>query len=635
MRKSLFFLFASLILSTVTFSQSWNQMIPKEIKKAYQNKTRSVDGTPGPEYWQNHSDYTIEATLNVSKSKLSGHEKVIYHNESPDTLKYIVIRLYQDFYKKGNLRSWKIDESDITGGVKYKNLKVTDIRTGKSIYKYAGPSATNLRIFLSQPLLPGDSLAFETDWSFHIPQKSWNRMGNYGRDNFMIAYWYPQIAVYDDIDGWDVTEFNGITEFYNDFNNYDVKLTVPAGFMVWATGELQNTKALYNKPIVNKINEAYQSDDIVTLFTAKDCKSKKVLKNNKSETVWHFKASYVPDFTFGAAKYVNWQGSSLVVDTVTGRRTFVDAVYPDSMLTFPKAAQWCRWSVDYMSKELPGVPFPYPHMTSWSNGRRSGGMESPMMANDGDPKSEASAAGLFFHEISHSYFPFYMGTNERKYAWMDEGWAAYFSRFIYDSLYPDYHYAQRMISRFEEMSGKEKEVTEMIPSYLICDWQSYRSHAYNRSSTAYTFLRDVLGDSLFKKGLHVYMKRWHGRHPMPYDFFASMETGTGQALNWFFKPWFFDRAYADMGIKKVTFDNKVVVQNYGGLPLPVKLICKFDDGSELEIYKTAAIWKTGLDAVVVDVGSDKKIKSITLGDDLIPDVNRANNMFNIDSSSDN
>jgi hypothetical protein len=634
MKKTVLLLALVMILVSSLFSQTWNQMIPREIKKAYQHQTRSISGLPGPNYWQNHSDYTIEATLIANKSKLSGHELVVYHNESPDTLSKIVVRMYQNFYKKGNARSWTIDPSDITDGIEFSNMKVTDF-SGKDIYKKDYASATNLTVVLSQPLLPGDSLKLEMDWSFLIPQKSWNRMGNYGNDIFMIAYWYPQIAVYDDIDGWDKIEFNGVTEFYNDFNNYAVTITVPPGFMVWATGDLQNSTELFSKRVLNKIEKAYTSDEINMLFTAQDCRKGKVLKNRKKATEWHFKATYVTDFTFGSAKEVNWQGSSLVVDTVTGRRAFVDAVYPDSMITFPQAAEWCRWSVDFMSKELPGVPFPYSHMTSWSNSRRTGGMESPMMANDGDPTSKASAAGLFFHEISHTYFPFYMGTNERKYAWMDEGWAAYFTRFIYDSLFPDYHYAERMVSTFERLSGTEKEVVLMTPSYLIADWQSYRSHAYNRSSAAYTFLRDMLGNDLFKQGLHTYMMRWHGRHPMPYDFFASMEEGTGQSLKWYFSPWFFEKAYADMGIKKVTLDNKITIQNYGGLPLPVQISCEFEDGTTEEIYRTAAVWQSGLEAVVIDVESGKKIKSIRLGSEQIPDVNRANNEFVLENESGN
>ncbi len=635
MKKIPFLFIAMFFFASDAFSQSWNQMIPREIKDAYQKQTRSVDGLPGPNYWQIHSDYFISATLMADKSELSGHEKVVYHNESPDTLKYIVVRMYQDFYKKGNSRSWKIDKSDITKGINFNKLKVTNGTGNKNIYKFIRPSATNMVVYLSQALNPGDSLIFEIDWSFHIPTKSWNRMGNYGKNNFFIAYWYPQISVYDDIDGWDRTEFNGITEFYNDFNNYDVKLTLPAGFMAWATGVLQNMDKLYSKNIVTKIKKAYRSDVMTTLFTAEDCRNGKVLKNNNQKTVWHFNASYVTDFTFGAANEVNWEGSSLVVDTINGRRTFVDAVYPDSMITFPQAAEWCHWSVDYMSKVMPGVPYPFPHMTSWSNGKRTGGMESPMMANDGDPTSKASAAGLFFHEISHSYFPFYMGTNERKYAWMDEGWAAYLTRFIYDSLFPDYHYTERIVATFENLNGSENEVTEITPSNMICDWKSYRSHAYNRPATAYMLLRDMLGDSLFIKGLHTYMWRWHGRHPMPYDFFASMEAGTGQSLKWFFKPWFFEKTYADLGIKKITNDNKIVIQNYGGLPLPVKLNCEFEDGTHKDIYRTAAVWKDGMDATVINIESDKKLKLVHLGDKRIPDINRANNDFILNEGATN
>ncbi len=615
-------------------AQSWKRMMPKEIKKAYLNGTRSVNGMPGVNYWQNYADYKINATLIADKSKIKGYEEVVYHNESPDTLTFLVLRMYQNFYQKGNVRSWKIDPSDVTDGIDYKNLKVTD-KGGKDIFKSASSTATNLIVKLSDALLPGDSIILEMDWSFHIPQKSWNRMGNYGKNNFMIGYWYPQIAVYDDIDGWDRTEFNGVTEFYNDFNNYDVNITVPAGFMVWATGMLQNGEALYKKKIKNKIDKAWQSDEITTLFTADDCRNKKVLKSYTKSTTWHFVAQYVTDFTFGANKAVNWQGSSLVVDTITGRRTFVDVVYPDSMITFPKAAEWCRWSVNYMSKVLPGVPFPYPHMTSWSNGRRTGGMESPMMANDGDPKSVPSAQGLFFHEISHSYFPFYMGTNERKYAWMDEGWAAYFTDGIMEAMAPGYNYFQRLTSTFERMSGTEKEVTPMTLSYLISDWQTYHSQAYNRSSMAYAFLRDLLGDSLFVRGLHTYMKHWHGRHPVPYDFFASMEAGTGQSLQWYFKPWFFDKYYADLGIKKVTLNNKIVVQNYGGLPLPVKITCYYADGSHDDIYRTAVVWKQGEDAVVVEANPNKKIDHVVLGDDKIPDINEENNSLKLDTINDN
>lgn len=634
MKRFIILLLSVLLFGIGVYAQSWNLLVPKEIRRAYSKGTRSVDGFPGVNYWQNHADYNIEATLLAKESMLRGHEKVVYYNDSPDTLDYIVIRLYQNFYKKGNPRSWKIDSSDVTSGVDYSTPEITNNR-GENIFKSANETATNLYVRLTEPLLPNDSINLEMKWSFHIPQKSWNRMGNYGKNNFMIGYWYPQIAVYDDIDGWDKTDFNGITEFYNDFNNYDITITVPAGFMVWATGVLQNGNELYKKSISKKIKEAYQSNEIITLFTSDDCRNKKVLKNYQYNTSWHFKAQYVTDFTFGTTKETNWMGSSLVVDTITGRRTFVDVVFPDSMITFPKAAEWCRWSVNYMSKVLPGVPFPYPHMTSWSNGRRTGGMESPMMANNGDPKSVPSAQGLFFHEISHSYFPFYMGTNERKYAWMDEGWAAYLTNGIMEAKAPDYNYYQRLSSTFEKMSGSEKEMTVMTLSYMTADWQAYRSHAYNRPAMAYAYLRDMLGDSLFIKGLHTYMKHWHGKHPMPYDFFASMQSGTGQNLEWYFMPWFFERDFADLGIKKVTLDNKIVIQNYGGLPLPVKITCFYKDGTKGDFYRTAAIWRSGNTAVIIEADANKNIDRVVLGDDNIPDINKKNNTLKLDNGNDN
>jgi len=287
-----------------------------------------------------------------------------------------------------------------------------------------------------------------------------------------------------------------------------------------------------------------------------------------------------------------------------------------------------------MSFSLPGVPFPYEHMTSFCNGRKTGGMESPMMANDGDPSSEASAIGLFYHEISHSYFPFFMGTNERKYAWMDEGWAAYLTNEIMDELQPDYKYLERLGSRFVSINGLEKEVSLMTLSQNITDYNAYRVHAYNRSSMAYHFLRDALGDSTFKLALHEYIYRWQGRHPLPYDFFASMATASGQSLLWYYQPWFFETAIADLGIKKVTNDNKIIIENYGGLPLPISLKVEYSDGSSQEFYKNTSVWKTGESAVIIVANSEKSIKQIELGSSIIPDINHVNNLFVTEATSD-
>ena len=622
-------IFKAVIIITMGFStanlisQTTSKM-PLEIAKAFQNGTRSNDGNPGPNYWQNYSDYTIDAKLNVKDSKLTGSESIVYHNNSPDSLGMIVMRLYPDFYKKGNARSWSIGDDDLTDGTLIKKLiingKIFNIDNRKEVRR----SATNMYIFLEDKLVPGDSLQLSIDWEFDIPQKRWVRMGNYGNDRLFIAYWYPQIAVYDDIDGWDKIEYLGTVEYYNDFNNYNVTITTPPGFMTWATGELENINQIYTREVVDNYNKAKQSDEVINIFSISDSKNNLVLKNNKSNS-WSFIAEHIPDFTFGVSKYSNWDGTSVIADKNTGRRVFIDVVYPDSVDSFDEGAYFSRESIKFLVDSLPGYPFPYSHMTSFCNGRKGGGMESPMMVNEGDPSNRGKAIGLIFHEISHSYFPFYMGNNERKYAWMDEGWATWLTYGIIDQMVPDYNYIERVSNSFQNLSGKEKEVPLMYPSYQITDYEAYRVHAYNRSAMAYVFLRNALGDSVFKEALHVYMDRWNGLHPIPYDFFNTFENVSGQDLDWYIQPWFFEHSYADLGIKKVTLDNKIVIENNGGLPLPVIVSCQFTDGTSADYYENTSIWRTSNPAIIIQADPEKTIQKVILGNKKIPDVISENN----------
>jgi peptidase M1-like protein len=600
--------------------------MPLEIAKAYQTGTRSSDGNPGPNYWQNYSDYNINASLLTEESKLVGNAAIVYHNNSNDSLKEIVIRLYPDFFKKGNARSWTIGNDDLTDGTFISNFKIAgkniDLKNRNEVRR----TATNLIVNLEKTINPGDSAHIEIDWEIMIPRKTWARMGNYGNDRFFVAYWYPQIAVYDDIDGWDKIEYYGTVEFYNDFNNYDVTITTPPQFTVWATGDLMNMDQIYKARVVEKYTKASSSDEIINIFSVVDCKNDKVLLSNKSNK-WNFVAKNIPDFTFGMSKISNWDGTSIIADIKTGERVTIDVVYPDSVDSFDEGAYYSRESVRFMIDSLPGYPFPYSHITSFCNGRKRGGMESPMMVNEGDPADEGVAIGLIFHEILHSYFPFYMGTNERKYSWMDEGWATWLVYGIMDELKPDYNYFERISDDFGNLSGKEKEIPLIYLSYQISDYSSYRVHSYNRSSMAYAYLREALGDKMFKKALHAYMDRWNGKHPIPYDFFNTFEDVTRQDLDWYIQPWFFNRDYADMGIKKVTLDNKIVVENSGGLPLPVVITCLYTNGTQDEYYRNPSVWSNGDKAIIIQANSQMLIKSVTLGNNKIPDVIDTNNQI--------
>jgi hypothetical protein len=466
-------------------------------------------------------------------------------------------------------------------------------------------------------------------WELFIPKTQTIRMGNYGNNRLFLAYWYPQIAVYDDIDGWDILEYFGTVEFYNDFNNYEVNITSPPGFTIWATGDLMNMNDIYTEKVIKNHKKASTSSGIINIFTVEDCRDNRVLKNT-GKNIWSFVANDVPDFSFATSLESNWDAASTIADKKTNRRVLVDAVYPDSSNTFDKAVYYGLISVNFMVDSLPGYPFPYSHITSFCNGENGGGMESPMMVNEGDPSDDGSAMSLIFHEILHTYFPFYMGINERKYAWMDEGWASWLSYGIADNLAPDYNYFSRVSSSFENMSGKEKEVPLMFLSYQIKDYQSYRSHSYTKPALAYAYLRNAIGDSIFKSALYSFIDRWHNKHPGPYYFFNTFENISGQDLDWFFIPWFFSRAYADIGIKKVTFDNKVVVENNGGLPLPIYLSCTYLDDTQETFYRNASVWKNGDRGIIFQLNKNKKPIRITVGNDIVPDVIKENNEIMIE-----
>jgi hypothetical protein len=614
---------SSLLVIQFILAQSvMMQLMPYETRMAYTNGTRSSNGFPGERYWQNHASYSIRAELLPEESLLKGEETVLYFNQSPDSLKSIVIRLYQNIYKKGNARQFSMGNDAVNEGMVIDWLKIdgeeVDLN-GNNI----GSTPTNLIVGLSTPLLPGDSLKLDIKWSYEISSKRPIRTGNYGKNKFFVAYWYPQIAVYDDIDGWDKIDYLGAVEYYNDFNDFDVRISTPGKFKVWATGTQKNLDAVYTKQVVQAFENANNSDDIIRIYSTEDCRDNKVLIQENN--TWHFIANHVPDFSFASTDIANWEGSSLLVDSETGRKVFVDAVYGDSVNTFTNTAEWARKSVEYMSYEWPGYPFPYEQMTTFNNGRRGGGMETPMMANNGDPTDPAMAAGTVFHEIAHTYFPFFMGTNERKYAWMDEGWAAGLPIGFMDKLFPEQKYLERFVSRFEGINGKEREMTLMTLSYSLGSYDGYRVHAYVRPALAYHFLRDALGDSVFRACLHEYIDRWNGKHPSPYDFFTTFVNVSGAPLLWYFKPWFFDRAVADQAIKKITMDNKIVIENYGGLPLPVTLVCEYQDGTTETFRESTAVWAYGDPAIVIQADPDKKIASVVLGTERIPDVNRSNN----------
>ena len=624
------FLFTIFFISQI-HSQQISIYTPFEIQNAIKNETRTLTGIPGKNYWQNKSNYNISVEVNTETGLLTGEEKIKYFNNSPDSLDRIVIRLYQDIAKTNASRNWFVNAKYLNEGVELKELKINNKNydlsdTSKSVFR----GSTNLSVKLDEILYSKSELNIEVKWQFVIPKDFKLRMGNYGNGNFFVAYWYPQIAVYDDIDGWDTHDYQGTVEFYNDFNNYNVQLKIPAGYTAWATGELQNADKVLRKDIFEKYEKAKISDETIRIITPEDY-NKGLVTSDNVINIWNFKADNVTDFSFALSNSYNWDGASVVVDDKTGRRALSDVVYNNGTIHYDKAAEYSRESLKYLSHQIPGFSYPYSHVTSFCNGGKSGGMETPMMANDGAPEKLENHIGLIFHEIAHNYFPFMMGTNERKYAWMDEGWASFLPKDVVDKYVPEYDYLKNRVNGFEMTAGYESELPPMVVSYsYLTDYS--RTGFYDRPSVAYYQLKELLGNELFKDAIYEYIDKWNGKHPVPLDFFNIINEAAKEDLSWFWKPWFYEFGYPDLAIENVEILNGKIstkVAKKGNIPTNVKVIFEFEDGTNETVEKSACVWKGGNNSINVNIESNKKLSKVTVGDKHIPDSVKGNDVYKV------
>lgn len=619
----------SIILTIVIVSANLlaqnNFYIPLNIKPAYEKNTRSMDGKPGVNYWQNRSEYNIKVNFDPAVKLLDGSEEITYYNNSPDSLSQIVIRLYHNISKPTAKRDFYLNEKAITDGVKLKKLFIADSEIDLSDRNKAMVIGTNLILNLPEKLSPKKSLKLSIDWETKIPDVPTIRFGSYDSTSVFVAYWYPQVAVYDDIDGWDRMDYSGTMEMYNDFSDFTVHYTLPAGFHIWSTGVWQNPDEILEQEFLDRYNKAWQSDEVVRIITKED-RDKKIYKNNTGNNTFIFTAKNVPDFAFGVSNTYLWDAVSFKPDKNSDRRVYCAAAYKETSKDFYDVAKIAKESLEFFSFKIPGVAYPYPSATVFNG---AGGMEFPMIVNDGSSRTLEGTVGVTSHELAHQYLPFYMGTNERKYPFMDEGWAVMLPFDFQEGYVEGNNVRERNVSAYEEFAGNEYELPLMIPTPVI-NWRTSRTSSYTRPAIAYEILRNTLGDDLFLKGMHAYMERWNGKHPIPTDFFFTFNDVLKQDLSWYWKPWFYQFSYPDMTINKVKSRRNsitVEVKNIGGLPLPVKIQVMHNDVVAKEIYKTADIWKSGKDKVEIKIDGVKSFDALILGSEIIPDVNSVDNVY--------
>jgi len=625
-------LFAILVISFfTTFAQKKSSLyIPRNIQDAYTENTRSFDGKPGERYWQNSADYDIKAELFPSTRILKGEENIIYHNNSPFFIGQVVFRLYQDLYKTGSKRDRFIDPSDVGQGVNIDQININGKPVKVTSSSYVRRSGTLMFVsLLSSSVEKGQSVSIDIKWSFKIDKNTLIRMGAYDSTSFFVGYWYPRIAVYDDIDGWDENEYNGQNEFYEDFCNFKVAITVPKNYLVWGSGVVEDAQKIFSKDVYAKYQKALTSDSIIHVVSSDDIKNKRNVTIDKPKITYQFKTDSVYDFAFATSNHYCWDATSVTVDNNTNRNTLVSAAYKQSSTDFVKVANIAKATLKYLSTEMPAVPYPFPQMTVFNGGD---GMEYVMIVNDRSCSTWSETVHLTSHEISHTYFPFYMGINQYKYAWMDEGWAMFLPSEFQTNLAPSVDQAMVSARTYNAYAGKELDAPLMQPSFNIRNYEYYIA-SYYRPEMAYRFLEDLLGKDLFKKCLQTFIERWHGKHPIPYDFFFTFDNVAGEDLSWYWNPWFFERGYPDLAIKSAVKDSTkytIEIENVGTMPIPIQLRYNYADGTFEYEHKTPRVWKMGLKTYTIEKKSDKPIKSIELGNPQIPDVDLKNNFFTFD-----
>ena len=611
--------FSFVFISTTCFSQQL--FIPKNIAATYQKGTRTIDGKPGKNYWQNTASYKLNISFAPATRLLSGTVDIQYINNSPDTLKQIWFKLYPNLYQKGAPRQSRISPEDITDGLVIDSMWVNDKLIEKRGINIDG---TNM-ILNRQSLAHGQSMQFRVKYHYTLNKGSHIRTGEIDSNSSFVAYFFPRVAVYDDIDGWNRIPYNGSQEFYNDFCNFDAFITVPKNFVVWATGDLQNAGEVLKPLYVERIRQAETTDAVTTIIDTTDLKLP--ITRELPFNTWHFAAKEVTDFVFATSDHYIWKSSSVVVDSLTKRRTRVDAVFNPLHKDYFEVVNDARKTVAIMSHQFPKWPFPYSHETVFDGLDQ---MEYPMMANDNPVENRAESIELTDHEIFHTMFPFYVGTNETKYAWMDEGWATLgewlISPLIDSSIVDEYG-----IAPYEGNAATELDAPIMTLSTQLTGL-AYFLNSYAKPAFAYLYLKDMLGDSLFTKALRYYIQQWQGKHPMPYDFFNCMNTGSGRDLNWFWKRWFFESGYPDLAITSVTNKLKsysITITSKGTKPVPIDLTITFTDKTNLKIHRSVEVWQKGNTTYSLNVPTTKKITRVELGSTYAVDSNKADNLFEV------
>lgn len=596
--------------------------MPRNIKKAYENGTRSKDGKPGVNYWQNRGKYNMEISVDPKTRLVSGTETIIYENNSKDTLRNLVIRFVNNLHKPTSSRG-----SDVSSDFLSDGLTITSLKIENEVYKEDAKNwGTVGNVKLQKPILPHSKTTINIEWNYPLSKES-GREGQIDETTFFVAYSYPRVSVFDDYNGWDRLPHTDRQEFYNDFNDYVFSVKAPKNYVVYATGDLLNPDEVLQPEFASRLKKSYTTNEILHIANEQEMKSGIVTKQY-DWNVWKFEAKNITDVCFGLSDHYLWDASSVIVDKKTNRRASIQAAYDIKGTDFVNSVKNNQYALDWFSNNWPGVPYPFSKMTAFQG---FADMEYPMMCNDSQMGDPVFAQLVQDHEVAHTYFPFYMGINETRYAFMDEGWATTFEYLIgiaeHGKEAADNFYKEFRVKHYINDRSSEEDQPIITMSTQVSG-AGYGNNSYGKASLSYLALKDLLGDDLFKKALHDYMDTWNGKHPIPWDYFNSFNTSTGKNLNWFFNNWFFTNNYLDIAVKGISADKKMItVENIGGFAIPFDVVITYADKSKVILHQTPAIWEKNQKTAKIILKSTKKILQIQLDGGIFMDATPENNVL--------
>jgi hypothetical protein len=630
--------------SIETAQRSIRRDVPmtNSIRKAFAAGTRDFSGKPGPNYWQLEADYTIHASLDPSTQTITGSEKISMHNNSKDDLKTIVLRLDHNLFRPEIQRGASVP-AEATEGMVLTALKVAGqsvdlaaTRGGTGKIGISGLTQTIAYINLVDPVKAGTTVEIEIDWHTKLPGGTMGRghrmTQRFDSTLFQPTQWFPRIAKYDDLRGWETSPYLGPSEFYNNFGKFDVYLTVPGGWIVSGTGVLQNPNEVLTQTARQRLSTVLNSDDEVMIVNESE-KGPGNATAAGDKLTWHFMAEKVNDFAWATAENFVWKATRA---TIPGKGPIpIHMVYlPERVRNFTHAGKITRHALEFYSGLW--APYPFPQLTLQDG--PSAGMEYPMVIN--------SNQGAADHETAHQWWPMMLGTNETRYGWMDEGFNQYMNVLSDADAAGRPYILDGYGQSYGRMSGNENEAPMMWSANDA--GSGYGFQTYNKAPLMLSMLGGIVGDEAVINAMKKYTAAWAWKHPSPWDYMFFMNNELKQDLEWFWYYWLFTTESVDGSIKGVkTAKGKTTVTVYqaGQMPSPVVLKVEFEstgpaikpmpnakmiNDSTAEISWPVSVWFNGnrsYDAVL-NVG-DRKIKKITLDPHgRFPDGNGGDNVWN-------